>query len=265
MVQQRVSSLARSQRSRSILWLIAIACLGASACPASVADQFTSQGKKYEIEPFPPPAGGGKAKVVMIVHGSFGLAPPFLAQFRDLAEKLAAQGYLVFLPSYFFGGNLSEATLAPNTHLKTLTDALDYATKQPGADDQHVALIGFSLGGGLSLALAESAPSGRIKAVVDFYGPTTPDILNQVGKLPPSLILHNRTDGIVPISNSQNLDAALGKSLISHRFKVYDEHNPDPMFKDHPFAPGGPADKDSQEQIVKWLAEHLKWHRLSVR
>jgi dienelactone hydrolase len=194
----------------------------------------------------------------MIVHGSFGLAPPFHAQFRDLAKRLAAQGYMAFLPSYFFAGNLSEANLDPRTHLTTLTDALDFATSHPGADDQHVALIGFSLGGGLSLALAESSTPGRIKAVVDFYGPTTPDILKDAGKLPPTLILHNRPDGIVPISNSQDLDAALGKSLISHRFKVYNEHNPDPRFKDHPFAPAGPADKDSQEQIISWLGEHLK-------
>ena len=176
----------------------------------------------------------------MIVHGSFGLAPPFHAQFQDLAKKVAAQGYMVFLPSYFFGGNLKEATLDPSTHLKTLTDALDFATTRPGADDQHVALIGFSLGGGLSLALAESSTTGHIQAVVDFYGPTTPDILKNAGKLPPTLILHNKPDGIVPISNSQDLDAALGKSLISHRFKVYDEHNPDPRFQDHPFVPMDP-------------------------
>jgi dienelactone hydrolase len=165
---------------------------------------------------------------------------------------------MVFLPSYFFGGNLSEASLDPNTHLKTLTDALDYATTQPGAADQHVALIGFSLGGGLSLALAESSTTGHIQAVFDFYGPTTPDTLKNAGKLPPTLILHNKPDGIVPISNSQDLDAALGKSLVSHRFKVYAEHNPDPMLKDHPFAPAGPADKDSQDQIINWLGEHLK-------
>ena len=185
-------------------------------------------------------------------------APPFLAQFQGLGKRLAAQGYLVVLPSYFYKGDPNQASLDPKIHLKTLTDALEYATKQPGADDQNIALIGFSLGGGLSLALAESYPTGRIKALVDFYGPTNPNILGGAAKLPPTLILHNKTDGIVLISNSQNLDAALGKNLITHRFKIYVEHNPDPMMKDHPFAPNGPADKDSQEQTIKWLAEYLR-------
>ena len=62
MLQRQISRLARFQRSRFIISIIAIACLGASFCPASVADQFMSQGKKYDIETFPPPTGQGKPK-----------------------------------------------------------------------------------------------------------------------------------------------------------------------------------------------------------
>ena len=180
---------------------------------------------------------------------------PFDTQFRDLAKKLSSQGYFVFLPSYFFQGNVSDAALDPKTHLQTLNDALDYAVKQPGIDAQRVALVGFSLGGGLSLTLAESDLSKRIRTVVDFYGVTTADIVNQAAKLPPTLILHNKNDGIVPISNSQDLDIALGKNLIDHRFKVYEDSNP--TFHDHPFSVGSIADKDSREQTVKWLTDYL--------
>jgi dienelactone hydrolase len=236
--------------------LAAVVCVVISSPSSRAGDQFASQGKMYDIETFLPLAGGNKAKVVMIVHGSFGLAPPFLGQFRDLGKNLAAQGYFVVLPSYFYKGDLSEASLDPATHLKTLGDALDYATNQPAAG-QKAALIGFSLGGGLSLALAESEPSGRIKTLVDLYGLTTPNILSEAAKLPPTLILHNKTDGIVTISNSQDLDTALCKSLINHKFIIYDERNPDPKMRDHPFAPDGPADKDSQNQMIKWLAENL--------
>jgi dienelactone hydrolase len=245
------------RRAFALSTLVAVVGVVVSSPSSRASDQFASQGKMYDIEAFLPAAGGTKAKVVMIVHGSFGLAPPFLGQFRDLGKKLAAQGYFVVLPSYFYKGDLSEASLDPATHLKTLGDALDYATRQPGAAGQNAALIGFSLGGGLSLALAESEPPGRIKALVDLYGPTTPDILSAAAKLPPTLILHNKTDGIVRISNSQDLDTALCKNLINHKFIIYDERNPDPMMRDHPFAPGGPANKDSQDQMIKWLAENL--------
>ena len=52
---------------------MAIVCLGFFAPQVDAADEFMSQGRKYSIEAFPPPAGGGKAKVVVIVHGSYGL------------------------------------------------------------------------------------------------------------------------------------------------------------------------------------------------
>ena len=256
MIQQRFSSVHHSGLARLIFWLAALACVSFSGHRVSAAtDEFMSQGKKYSIESFPPPAGGGKAKVVVIVHGSYGLTLGFDTQFADLAKKLSTQGYFVFLPSYFFQGNVSEASLDPKIHLQTLNDALDYAVKQPGVDAQRVALVGFSLGGGLSLALAESDVSKRIRTVVDFYGVTTADIVNQAAKLPPTLILHNKSDGIVPISNSQDLDSALGKNRIDHRFMVYEDSNP--AFHDHPFSVGGDADKDSREQSVKWLSDYL--------
>lgn len=258
MVRRLISCTASRRPARSISWLAPIVYLVISAATPCAAAQFSSQGKMYDIEAFAPPGGTGKAKIVMIVHGSAGLMPPFLAQFQGLGKRLAAQGYFVVLPNYFYMGNPNQAGLDPKIHLKTLADALEYATKQSGVDDQNIALVGFSLGGALSLALAESDPTGRIKALVDFYGPTDPNILGGAAKLPPTLILHNSTDGIVLISSSQDLDAALGKHLIPHRFQIYAEHNPDPMMKDHPFAPNGPADKDSQEQTIKWLAEYLR-------
>ena len=125
--------------------------------------------------------------------------------------------------------------------------ALDY-----GIDSDRVAVIGSSAGGHLALMLG-TTPGGapaRVRAVIDFYGPTdlralyalrtpvdqairmllggTPETvparydaaspLRHVAPgAPPVLIVHGLADLLVPLDQSRSLAEALQKAEVPHR------------------------------------------------
>lgn len=126
-----------------------------------------------------------------------------------------------------------------------------------GIDKANIALLGVSAGGHLALlqAYKQQAPV-RIKAVVDFFGPTdleamyrqaghplvnvllstvtgtTPDANNAVyyqlspvnfvtAQSPPTLILHGTDDEVVPLSQSQALQQKLQVAGVPHLLQVY--------------------------------------------
>src|SRR5262245_8197026 len=124
------------ERARTVIGLaIPLAWLAMGPLPRGGAGEFESRGRKYGVETFSPKPGGGKHPVVLIVHGSAGLRAPFGGQFRELAGRLADEGFLVAIPSYFADGDPAEAARkGPEVHLQTLTDAVEYALKLPGAD-----------------------------------------------------------------------------------------------------------------------------------
>ncbi|MFZ0321296.1 MAG: dienelactone hydrolase family protein [Candidatus Sulfotelmatobacter sp.] len=107
---------------RSVLWFCVIA--GFIACAAAQAQQE-----------FPPPQG--KGRVVVVVSGMSGPA-----HYEPVTREIAQLGYDAVL----FDGNPMEGT-----HGDGLRKAIEQAQQMPHALPGKVALVGFSLGGGLSL------------------------------------------------------------------------------------------------------------------
>jgi dipeptidyl aminopeptidase/acylaminoacyl peptidase len=81
-------------------------------------------------------------------------------------------------------------------------------------------------------------------------------IYAHVSSLPPTIVFHNKADDVVNVSHSKDLVAALEKAGITHDYTFYDDKNPDK--KNHPFLPGGFADKDSRLKTLGWLKTHVK-------
>jgi len=90
-------------------------------------------------------------------------------------------------------------------------DALAYMAADARFDAKRLGVLGFSLGGHLALEVAMTPPtSASVKAVVDFFGPTTSVALpNRWGQLPPVLIIHGADDSLVFISDSEYAVAQL--------------------------------------------------------
>jgi dienelactone hydrolase len=101
---------------------------------------------------FPPPQGMGRLVVV-----ASGLSGP--GQYKEVSAEIASLGYDVVL----FDGNGEE-----NTQGKGVKRDIDKARTMPHALPGKVALVGFSLGGGMDLYYGTQLPDDVAGVVVWF-------------------------------------------------------------------------------------------------
>ena len=201
------------------------------------------------------PAGPGPWPTVLWFHGGAWM-------FGDRTGWphmmfLLAHGYAVANVDY----RLSQAAPFP-AQLDDCQAALDFLcghAAQYGLDPARMAATGESAGGhlaallGLTRGPATAAAAGRVRAVVDLFGPTdlpalaarSPELTKAVHQLlggtpadrpdlyraaspldrvsagdPPFLVLHGDRDAVVPIAQSERFVAALRAAHVPVRFEV---------------------------------------------
>lgn len=126
-----------------------------------------------------------KAPVVVLIHEIFGLTD----WAKEMADELAAQGYIVIAPDLLSGlgpgGGGSSAfpdqdatvkavsALDPTQVMADLDSAADYGKHLPAANGK-LAVAGFCWGGGKSFAYA--AHRSDLSAAFVFYGPGPADV-----------------------------------------------------------------------------------------
>jgi carboxymethylenebutenolidase len=126
-----------------------------------------------------------KAPVIILIHEIFGLSD----WAKEMADELAAQGYIVIAPDLLSGlgpnGGGSSAFpdqdarvkavsgLDPNGVIADLDAAADYGKTLPAASGK-LAVTGFCWGGGKSFAFA--AHRKDLSAAFVFYGPAPADV-----------------------------------------------------------------------------------------
>jgi len=126
------------------------------------------------------PPGTKKAPVVIVVQEWWGLN----GQIRDVATRLARQGYLAIAPDLYHG-RVAEDAMQAHELSRGVTDegsdrdldaAMAWVKAQPRSSGR-VAVMGFCLGGGVALRYAFHSPD--LAAAVMFYGApeTDPDRL----------------------------------------------------------------------------------------
>ena len=221
---------------------------GAAAEPRT--DTFVSGGKPVAAEWFAASGRqGATAPAVLILHGADGMTIP--ERYRFGARALAAAGYHVVLVRYFErtgdSGRADWARLRDHAPLwvETVRDAVGYAASQPGVDAARIAVVGFSLGA--SLALAAAGEDGRIRAVVDVFGPV-PSGAEKAAHTPPVLILHGARDRVVPVEHAHRLEALLKARGVPHEVTIYPDQG-------HGFF--GSAQIDAASRILGFLGRHM--------
>jgi carboxymethylenebutenolidase len=125
-----------------------------------------------------------KAPVIVLIHEIFGLSD----WARDMADELAAQGYIVIAPDLLSGvgpnGGGTDAFAGQDQVTRAVSGlpadqvtadldaAADYGKKLPSANGQ-LFVAGFCWGGGKSFAFATHRHD--LAAAFVFYGPPPPD------------------------------------------------------------------------------------------
>jgi len=125
-----------------------------------------------------------KAPVVVMIHEIFGLSD----WAKEMADELAAQGYIVIAPDLLSGAGPNSGgtdSFAPEAVTKAVSGlsadqvtadldvAADYGRKLPSANGK-LFVAGFCWGGGKSFAFATHRHD--LSAAFVFYGPPPPDV-----------------------------------------------------------------------------------------
>ncbi len=118
---------------------------------------------------------GGSGPGVLLLHAWWGLT----GLFKETADKLAAEGFVVFAPDFFDGAHTAEIAEAEKLvqasgdnfpAMQALAEAaVAFLKAHPAVTGEKVAVIGFSFGAAYALVLDEAQPDAFDKVVL-FYG-----------------------------------------------------------------------------------------------
>lgn len=215
-------------------------------------ETFTSSGIPISVEWFEAAGSASTERkpAVLMLHGADGLTMRG-GEYRAAARAIAAAGYHVALLHYLDRTQERWASLATIPHnlrawMNTLGDAITWLQKRPTVDPQRIGLIGISLGAALSLATASQ--DGRVKAVVDYFGPM-PQGFERTTRFPPTLILHGAADPIVPAANAYAIETVLKSLGVPYEIVVYPGQG-HVLF--------GEAQADAEQRVTAFLERHLK-------
>ncbi len=161
---------------------------------------------------------------IIVIHEWWGLND----NIRAMADRLAAEGYIVLAIDLFGGKIATSADEARQSVLSTIEDselasenirqAYDFLSTAAGAP--RIGSLGWGFGGGWSLSAAMLFPD-QLDAVVIYYGQVTGDeeLLRPINA--PILGLFGANDSGISVETLQQFEAALERLRKSHEIHVF--------------------------------------------
>lgn len=171
------------------------------------------------------PSDGAAHPGVILIQEWWGID----SHIKDLAERLARQGYIVLAPDIYHGKVVREpdeaqkAMMALNmgNAITEIRHGTEYLQGRDDVSPKKLGLVGFCMGGYLAWNVAE-AENGDIAAVAPFYGagyqPTADDIRKITA---PVLAIYGDQDDSVPESHRQHIASQLKQEGKTHKVLVY--------------------------------------------
>ncbi len=193
------------------------------------------------------PAERGPYPGVLLYMDAFGLR----ARLEEMADRLAAEGYVVLVPNVFYRHgrapvvdlpDLSNpenragifdklrpimADLTPDRAMSDAEAYLAFLAEDDRVGDGPVGTVGYCMGGALALRTAAHAPD-RVAAVASFHGgrlatddPESPHRL--VDRVKAEVYLgHADNDASMPPEQQERIAEALTSAGVRHRAELYD-------------------------------------------
>ncbi|MCW5874734.1 MAG: dienelactone hydrolase family protein [Anaerolineales bacterium] len=142
-------------------------------------ETFEANGKQHSGYLALPASGKGPG--LLLLHAWWGLTDLF----KELADKLAAEGFVVFAPDLMNGAQTADITEAERQVQAAEADfaavtavaeaATGYLQQHPANTASKLASLGFSFGAAYALVLDEALPDAFGKVVL-FYGMAGADV-----------------------------------------------------------------------------------------
>lgn len=207
-----------------------------------------------------PADAAGPLPAVIVLQEWWGLNE----HIKDVTRRLALEGFVALAPDLYKGVVATEPDEARKlvmeldmpAAVQEIGSAADFLLAQEFVGGEQVGVMGFCMGGGLTLqtALAD-AGTGRFGAAVAFYGqPLTPDEAAQVQT--PILGLYGADDGGIPVVAVNMMGEALTAAGVENEIHIY-EGAPHSFFNDTRESYRPEAAADAWERTVAWFAERL--------
>jgi carboxymethylenebutenolidase len=208
------------------------------------------------------PSGDGPFPGLVLVHEWWGQNE----WAREKARSFASKGYAVLAVDLYRGkvaddGDRDTAHqlsrgLPPDRAVRDLRAAFELLASRKDVDPKRIGVIGWCMGGGLALDLAQAEP--RTRAVAVYYGrlPTDAEAIGRIKA--PVVGSFGADDKGIPAESVEAFRKAAAKAGVQVDVKVYPGAG-------HAFAskPGAPAyvpaaAKDADERTDAFLARTLK-------
>ncbi len=206
------------------------------------------------------PEGGGKHSAIIVIHEWWGLND----WVKEQAQRYAAEGYVALAVDLYRGqvGNTPDEAhilmrgLPDDRGLRDLEAAFAYLASRPDVEANKIGSIGWCMGGGWSIKLAEDQP--KLAAFVVNYGslPTDSAIIARINA--PMLGNFGAEDKGIPPESVRAFEAALKADGKSADIKIYqgaghayqNPNNKDGYRKE--------ATADSEKRIKTFFAKYLR-------
>ena len=172
------------------------------------------------------PSGSVKAPAVVLLQEWWGVND----HIRDIAERLAREGFLVLAPDLYHGTSTKDPAEAAKlaTELDTLAAVKDIAgavahAKEHPRSNGKVGVIGFCLGG--ALAFASACLVDGISAVVPFYGTPPAEKVDYTKVTAPISAHFAKRDRVATVAKAEAIKKQLDERGHPMELHVYDaEH-----------------------------------------
>ena len=203
------------------------------------------------------PSGSGPFPGVIVLQEWWGLVP----HIQDVVDRMAREDFVALAPDLYHGERAEEPDEARKLAMaldrgRAIAEVSTAAHYLAGRNDIHpkkIAVVGFCMGGGLSLSAA--AHNGSFGTVVVFYGrPLEATDTAKIGC--PVLGFFGELDQGIPLSLVNDFEKELEANQIPHELHVYAgaEHA---FFNDTRAAYHPEAAADAWQRTIKWLQNHL--------
>jgi carboxymethylenebutenolidase len=170
------------------------------------------------------PAGGGKHPAIILIHEWWGLND----WVKDQAKQFAADGYVALAVDLYRGkvgttpdeAHILMRGLPDDRGLRDLEAAFAYLVSRPDVEANKIGSIGWCMGGGWSIKLAEDQP--KLAAFVVNYGPlpTDPAIIAKIKA--PMLGSFGADDKGIPPESVRAFEAAMKADSKHADIKIYE-------------------------------------------
>lgn len=205
------------------------------------------------------PADGQPHPGVVVIQEWWGLVP----HIKDVVERFAREGFIALAPDLYHGQAADEPdearklamALDANRAVQEIAAAARYLRKMQHIAPQKVGVVGWCMGGGLSLSTA-AHHADLIGASVVFYG--RPLTVSDTAKLQvPVLGLYAEHDHGIPVEAVKSFEAEMLKQQVPHEVHVYPGTS-HAFFNDtRPQIYQAAAAQDAWERTLVWFRKYL--------